>query len=312
MGTPTWTHCRTGEADSAGAWATQGVKRLPVTLRPGTPEDAEACGRICFDAFAAIAQEHNFPPDFTSVEVATRILAVMLGHDGFYTVVAEQDGRVIGSNFLDERCPIAGLGPITVAPDAQDNGVGRRLVADVLERSDRRRVAGMRLVQAAYHGRSMALYLKLGFQVREPLVAVEGPPTRAELPGYTVRTARSEDVEACERVCVAVHGHERSRELRDAITLGSARVVVRHDQITGYATTIGFAGYAVGRTSDDVKALIAAADRIHGPGFLLPIRDKDLVRWCLDQGLRIGQPLSLMSRGLYQEPEGAFLPSIAF
>jgi hypothetical protein len=36
------------------------------------------------------------------------------------------------------------------------------------------------------------------------------------------------------------------------------------------------------------------------------------MRWCLENGLRIVQPLTLMSKGLYQEPRGAFLPSILY
>jgi hypothetical protein len=35
-------------------------------------------------------------------------------------------------------------------------------------------------------------------------------------------------------------------------------------------------------------------------------------RWCLEHGLRIKQPMTLMSIGLYNEPRGAFLPSIVY
>jgi hypothetical protein len=89
-------------------------------LRPGTLEDAGPCGAICFEAFKSIASEHNFPWDFPSVEVATRVIKTLLGHPGFYSVVAESDGKVVGSNFLDERSPIAGIGPITVDPASQN------------------------------------------------------------------------------------------------------------------------------------------------------------------------------------------------
>ena len=74
---------------------------------------------------------------------------------GFYSVVAELDGRVVGSNFLDERSAIAGVGPITVDPSVQDRGIGRRLMQAVLDRAAARRFAGVRLVQAAYHSRSL-------------------------------------------------------------------------------------------------------------------------------------------------------------
>jgi hypothetical protein len=46
-----------------------------------------------------------------------------VGTPGFYGVVAERDARIIGSNFLDERGTIAGIGPITVDPDVQNQGV---------------------------------------------------------------------------------------------------------------------------------------------------------------------------------------------
>ena len=59
-------------------------------------------------------------------------------------------------------------------------------------------------------------------------------------------------------------------------------------------------------------ALIGAADQIAGPGFLLPTRNSELLRWCLGQGLRIVMPMTLMARGLYQEPRGVFSPSVLF
>jgi hypothetical protein len=35
-----------------------------LKLRPGTPGDAEACGRIYYEAFGAIAGHHQFPRRF--------------------------------------------------------------------------------------------------------------------------------------------------------------------------------------------------------------------------------------------------------
>ena len=75
---------------------------------------------------------------------------------------------------------------------------------------------------------------------------------------------------------------------------------------------VGFFGHAVGENNEDVKALIGTATAFPGPGFLLPTRNSDLLRWCLENGLRVVQPLTLMSTGLYNEPAGAFLPSIIY
>jgi len=120
---------------------------MDATLRPGRPEDANPCGVICYEAFKAIASQHNFPPDFPSREVAVELLSMLLSHPGFYAVVAEADGRIVGSNFLDERSTIAGLGPITVDPSMQKSGIGRRLMEALLERAAQRRLPGVRLVQ---------------------------------------------------------------------------------------------------------------------------------------------------------------------
>src|SRR5919198_2034920 len=86
---------------------------MQVQLRPGTIEDAKECGRIDYEAFKSIADQHNFPPDFPSLEVATGVTTMLLSHPGFYAVVAELDGQIIGSNFLDERSVIAGIGPVS-------------------------------------------------------------------------------------------------------------------------------------------------------------------------------------------------------
>jgi hypothetical protein len=127
-----------------------------------------------------------------------------------------------------------------------------------------------------------------------------------------VRAASEADIEACNRLCLRIHGHERAGELADAVADGSASVVERSGRITGYATLIGFFGHAVGESAEDVKALIGAAEAIAGPGFLAPMRNGELMRWCLDKGLRVTQLMTLMSVGLYNEPSGAWLPSILY
>jgi GNAT superfamily N-acetyltransferase len=285
---------------------------MGITLRPGTPADAQACGQICYDAFFAINTAHNFPPDFPSPDVSIGVLSMMLAHPRFYVVVAERDGVTVGSNGVDERSPIAGIGPITVAPTVQNGGVGRQLMLHVIERAAAHGRPGVRLVQAAFHNRSLSLYTKLGFDPREPLSCIQGSPLSMAIPGFTVRAATPDDLPACSQVCLRVHGLSREGELRDAIQQGVATVVEHDGQITGYATAIAFFGHAVGDSNTALKALIGAAPIFGGPGFLVPTRNADLLRWCLQHGLRITQPMTLMSMGLYNEPQGAFLPSIAY
>lgn len=285
---------------------------LDVILRPGTPDDAEMCGWICYEAFKTISEQHNFPQDFQAPEMAVGLLTMLLSRNDVYSVVAEIDGKVAGSNFLWKQKLVAGIGPITVDPKVQNSTVGRRLMHDVLRHAEERGFASVRLVQAAYHNRSLSLYAKLGFDTREPLSLINGPALNLKMPGHVVRAANDNDREACNALCFRVHGHDRDVEVVDAINEGTANVVEQDGRVTGYTTGISFLGHTVAESNEDLKALLGAVTEFQTPGFLLPTRNSDLFRWCLENGLRVVQPMTLMSKGLYNEPRGAFLPSILY
>jgi len=283
-----------------------------VTLRRARPEDAAACGRICYDAFYKINTDHGFPPELPEPGIAVGLLSMMFSHPGFWCVVAEQNGQIVGSNCLDERCAVFGVGPITVDPSIQNQGIGRRLMQAVLDRSWERNVPSVRLLQSAFHNRSLSLYTKLGFDPREPMSVMQGAPLMVPIEGCAVRPAAMADLDAANRVCERVHGHNRSGELSDAIGQGTARVVERQGRVTGYVSAFGYFGHAVGESNVDLQALIAATDSFGGPGMIVPTRNAELFRWCLEKGLRVLQPATLMTMGLYNEPTGAYLPSILY
>ena len=175
-----------------------------------------------------------------------------------------------------------------------------------------RNFPGIRLVQAAYHNRSLCLYTKLGFQTREPLSVMQGTPLNAKFPGYEVRPATREDITACNLLCRRVHGFDRGSELRDAIDAKTAGVVEQMGRITGYAGDIAFFAHAVAETNQGLEALIGAAPAFPGPGFLLPTRNHEVFEWCLARGLRLVMQTTLMTIGLYNEPAGAYLPSVLY
>jgi predicted N-acetyltransferase YhbS len=284
---------------------------VEVRLRPFSRADAEACGAICYEAFRQIAEAHGSVPTFASGAVAAAFIAASAG-PGFYGVVAELDGRLVGSCFVDERSVISAIGPITVDPVAQNRTIGRQLMRHVMDRAEAKGVVGVRLVQAAYHNRSLSLYTKLGFAAREPLSAIAGDAIDVAFPGYTVRDATEADAGACKGLCFKVHGFDRGDEVMDAIGRGGAFVVERGGRITGYATGFSYAGHAVAAANDDLKALIGSGRVQPGVKFLVPTRNYELFRWCLDQGFRVLEPMTLMSIGLYNEPAGAFLPSVSY
>src|ERR1700732_3708631 len=97
---------------------------MKLNMRRATLEDAAVLGQIDYDAFKALGDAHNFPPDFPSVDAAIGTVTSLISSPGIYSVVAEVDGKIAGSNFMDERNPIAGIGPISVDPSVQNQSIG--------------------------------------------------------------------------------------------------------------------------------------------------------------------------------------------
>jgi hypothetical protein len=88
--------------------------RPELVIRTAVAEDSPVCGQICYAAFSAISAAHGFPCDFPGTEATTGLLSMVFSSTGFYCVVAESEGRILGSNALDERSAIRGVGPILV------------------------------------------------------------------------------------------------------------------------------------------------------------------------------------------------------
>jgi predicted N-acetyltransferase YhbS len=278
-----------------------------------TQADAADCAQIVFDAFGALHDYHRFQRDFPALEAAAGLLNLFVPHPRIWGVVAEIDGRIVGSNFLDERSPIRGVGPITVAPEGQNSGVGRKLMQAALERG--RGAPGIRLLQDAFHMRSLALYTSLGFDVKEGVAVVTGKPRNEPPSGMEVRPMREEDLEGCETLCAKVHGYGRSTELRDAMQVFAPFVAVRDGRIVAYASAVSFwpMNHGVAESDDDMRGLLlgAAAAIVEPLAFLAPLRSP-LFRWSLQEGLRLVKPMNLMAMGDYPEPRGSWFPSVIF
>jgi len=288
---------------------------MPIQIRPMKVEDVETCGRICYEAFKGIAENHNFRPDFPTAQAGIDLMRMLFESPYSFSVVAERDGEVIGSNHLVEYDPIRAVGPITVDPAAQAKGAGRMLMEAVIERG--KGSAGIRLVQDAFNTASLSLYASLGFDVKEPLALIEGELKGDLPPNVTVRAIEEQDYEACAELCRKTHGFDRLNELKHMPSFLTSFVAIRDGRLTAYTSAPHFypVNHAVAETEEDMQLLLIGAGNLSEGrplSFLLPTRQTDLFRWCLKHDMRVIKPLTLMAMGEYHEPRGCYLPSVGY
>jgi len=287
---------------------------MNIAIRPAVPADAQVCGRIIHEAFKVVADQHGFPPHFPTLEIATQRANFCISHPSIFGVVAESGGQIIGSNFLDERDPIRGLGPVTVDPQVQVRGIGRRLMDTVLERA--RGAVGVRLVQDTFNMLSVSLYASFGFEVKESLLLMRGRPKDNPHPGVEIRAVTKEELGECATLCKKVHGIERLNELQDGLKNLTPLAAWREGHIIAYALALHMwpRNHAVAKTEEDMKALLLGAATMNSEplSLLLPVRQASFFRWCLNQGFRAVMPMTLMAMGKYQEPDGCYIPSILY
>jgi predicted N-acetyltransferase YhbS len=283
------------------------------TLRQSTFEDAETCAGIIYRAFRRISAAHGFPSDFATEADALSLARAFIGSPAIFGVVAVRDGRILGSNFLSEADPVRAVGPITVEPEVQSGGVGRRLMCAVIERAG---TAPIRLVQAAYNTTSVSLYASLGFEVKEPLLHLAGTPRTPIPSGIAVRAMTRADIPACDALCKATHGITRHHELEQSLSQFGPMVVERGGRITGYATApnLWLMNHGVAETETDLMTLLTGCAAATGQpvSLLLPNRQASLFRRALESGMRVIQPMTLMTKGPYREPRGCWFPSVLY
>jgi predicted N-acetyltransferase YhbS len=296
------------------------TRYMTLTIRTIEQSDAEACGKIGYQAHMVVSSAHGYPSEQPTIEFAVGMIRTLLASPNSWGALGEREGRILGSIFLHvfPPSPVAAIGPLTVDPSAEGAGVGRALMDTVLSEARKRQYDQVRLVQSPSHIRSLVLYTKCGFTLREPLLLMRGNPIRtrniSSYPkGHDVRQAHVDDISACNELCISVHGFSREMELRQGIDKGVASLSINNQgSITGYAAEIGFFGHAVAKTNEDLKALVSSAPAIIGHGLFVPARNADLLRWLLEAGFRIGWPANLMTIGGYREPTTPYFPSIAY
>jgi GNAT superfamily N-acetyltransferase len=292
--------------------------KMSLIIRPIEQNDVEICGKIGYKAHKAISSAHGYPCEQPSEEFGIGLVKMLLGNPNSWGALAERQGKILGSIFLHRfpPSPVAVIGPLTVRPSAEGGGIGRKLMDAALTQARKQNHDQIRLVQSPSHIRSFVLYTKCGFILREPLFLMQGQPLKSrniDTHNAEIRLVRDDnDILMCNELCKSSYGFSREMELHQVKDQGVAFMVERDGVITGYAAGIGILCHAVAKSNEDLKMLIANASIILGPGFFVPGRNHELIKWLLESGFQIGWPANLMTIGPYQEPLTPFLPSLAY
>ena len=270
-------------------------------------------GRICYEAFKELHDRHRLPLDVPSATLARQLLGMMVSRSDFYSVVALLEGQVVGSNFLCFSDPVAAIGPITVEPGLQGQGIGLALMQDVVEHGRRRGIERIRLMQETINAGSLSLYASMGFDSREEVAYLQAAAAPAEDP--SVRPVTDQDLAAVEKLSADIYQTSRRNEVAAAIRYGFTPLLRQRDgRVTGYLIP-GLFGHGVAESADDACALVGEMARRLPPEaarFFCPVRQANFYRQVLKMGCRTIKVLTLMTLGPYEPPREVWLPSVLY
>ncbi|CAD7699516.1 unnamed protein product [Ostreobium quekettii] len=304
-------------------------------IRRASEGDCEPAAQIIQDSFgdfwASVGQPEIALPPRDEDDIAKQMVTFKAQHPNAIVFVAMavdgegNESEMIGTNGIDLRDGIGGIGVLSVATKNHGRGVGRALMEVVMESSEKRGGRGVSLTVNAANVRAFSLYASLGFRVVEFCVDVEGRVSdeeeaaildRAAAQGLTVREMVADDVPLCDRLFAKSFGFSRINGLRDSqagrdgFQGKTALVVTRRsasggDEIVGYTTLISITGHYLAESEDVMQTMVAYGSRMlkstskpakaslrvmthHNPALLM---------WAMKAGLRVKSHWLWMYRG---------------
>lgn len=283
---------------------------VSIELRQPQAADVPELGRICYEAFKEIAESHGFPPDFSTVEFAQRIVGMLVQQEDVYGTAAFEKDVPRGSNFLNMWGDVAGVGPVSVDVTSQGGGIGRRMMEDVIEHGRQSGYEMIRLCQDSFNMRSLALYASVGFDTKHSLALLDLSDAGPIDPAF--RPATVDDLDAMDELCRAIYRISRKGECAAMMELGIPAFVLDRGHIAGYLVGTVL-GHGVAETDDDMFALLAGHGvNVPNAESFVPLRSGELYRNLLAAGHRTRKVMNLMALGPYEEPQGIFCPSVMF
>ena len=140
-----------------------------MLIRSATPEDAAEVSAVIRDAYAQL--ESAYPADFPRyIDMVAKVDTHFAAAD---VIVAEEGGRLTGCVFLYPDAAVSGQGTwpagaasmlrLAVRPEAQGQGLGRRLTEACIDRCREAGITTLALHTTDWMAVAKAMYERMGF-----------------------------------------------------------------------------------------------------------------------------------------------------
>jgi hypothetical protein len=129
---------------------------MDFLIRNMAKEDINRVGEIIYEAFNSVAIKYGYISNVNSVEEGSRLAWTLFHHGPCERLVAEVEGRVVGSACLSIRGDFAGLGPAVVDPYCQDKAMGKELISGVLKKAEN--LKSIRTFTESFNPAAFSLY----------------------------------------------------------------------------------------------------------------------------------------------------------
>lgn len=273
---------------------------MPVTYRPGTPDDSFAVYKIFLETMDDLSRRLGVqaitggsdPAVIASLWESRRPMFDHLANTAEQFWIAEADGKAIGyaRSILRDGC--RELTEYFVLPGHQSAGVGREL----LQRTFIEDGAGHRSIIATVDARAQARYLKTGVYPRFPIYYFERRPEAASVPtDLTVEplTDSPQTFAALRDIDRAILGHRRDIDHAWLMADRNGFLYSRDGRPVGYGYTGRRRGpFALLDSADTPAALAHAETLAHSLGLTsfgveVPLINAAAVQYLLARGYKM-------------------------
>jgi predicted N-acetyltransferase YhbS len=179
-------------------------------------------------------------------------------------VIAEIDGRLVGTGVGTANGRVGWVGTIWVEPDHRGAGLGRALTQAVIDRLE---ASGCRTLVLVATDQGLPLYERMGFELQTRYRILEAPGLGATIdaPDAAVRAFGTADLPAVLGLDRAATGEDREHALRRFASRETAKVLEIAGAIRGFVIRAPWGGGATVATNvTDAIRLLDARRRASG------------------------------------------------